>query len=79
MAGVHVFTTGKATVWAAEGYISLQAHETGPLILNTGRKGKVVDALDGKTLGDGPEVKLMLKKGDVRVFKGQNVGSVDGR
>jgi hypothetical protein len=79
MAGMHVFTTGKATVWAAEGYISLQAHETGPLILNTGRKGKVVDALDGKTLGDGPEVKLMLKKGDVRVFKGQNVGSVDGR
>jgi hypothetical protein len=29
----------------------------------------VVDALDGKTLGYGPEVKLMLKKGEVRVIK----------
>ena len=69
MAGVHLFTEGKATVWAAEGYISLQAHETGPLVLNTGRQGKVVDALDGKALGDGPEVTLTLKKGEVRVIK----------
>jgi hypothetical protein len=69
MAGVHLFTEGKATVWAAEGYISLQAHETGPLLLNTGRQGKVVDALDGKALGDGPQVTLTLKKGEVRVIK----------
>ncbi len=69
VAGVHLFTEGKATVWAAEGYISLQAHETGPLLLNTGRQGKVVDALDGTVLGDGPEVTLTLKKGEVRVLK----------
>jgi hypothetical protein len=69
MAGVHLFTEGKATVWAAEGYISLQAHEAGPLVINTGRKGAVVDALDGKALGEGPEVTLTLKKGEVRVFK----------
>jgi hypothetical protein len=69
MAGAHLFTEGKATVWAAEGYISLQAHETGPLVLNTGRQGKVVDALDGKALGNGPKVTLTLKKGEVRVIK----------
>ena len=69
LAGVHLFTEGKAAVWAAEGYISVQAHETGPLVLNTGRPGKVVDALDGKVLGDGPEVTLTLKKGEVRVIK----------
>ena len=40
VAGVHLFTTGKATVWAAEGYVSLQAHETGPLMLNVGRRAK---------------------------------------
>jgi hypothetical protein len=56
-------------VWAAEGYTSLQAHETGSLLLNTGRQGKVVDALDGKALGEGPELKLTLKKGEVRVIK----------
>ena len=69
LAGVHIFTAGKATLWAAEGYISLQAHESGPLLLNTGRPGNVLDALDGKVLGDGPEVTLTLKKGEVRVLK----------
>ncbi len=69
MAGAHVFTEGKATVWAAEGFLSLQAHETGPLVINTGRKGAVVDALDGKALGQGPEVTLTLKKGEVSVIK----------
>ncbi len=72
VAGVHLFTEGKATVWAAEGYISLQAHETGPLVLNTGWQGKVNDALDGKLLGEGPEVTLTLKKGEVRVIKYPN-------
>jgi hypothetical protein len=71
LAGVHLFTEGKATVWAAEGYISLQAHETGRLVLNTGPQGKAVDALDGKALGDGPEVTLTLNKGEVRVIKCQ--------
>jgi len=69
MAGVHVFTEGKATVWAAEGYVSLQAHEAGPLILDTGQSGKVVDALDEMPLGEGPKVTLTLKKGEVRVIK----------
>jgi hypothetical protein len=69
LAGVHLFTEGKATVWAAEGYISLQAHETGPLVVHTGRQGRVFDAIDGKALGDGPQVTLTLKKGEVRVIR----------
>ena len=43
-AGVHLFTEGKATVWAAEGFLSVQAHESGPLRIDVGRKGAVVDA-----------------------------------
>jgi hypothetical protein len=69
MAGVHLFTEGKASVWAAEGYLSLQAHEDGPLVINTGKNGAVVDALDGKALGKGPEVTLTLKKGEVLVIR----------
>jgi hypothetical protein len=69
MAGAHVFTDGKAAVWAAEGYVSLQAHEAGPLVIDTGKRGPVTDALDGKTLGDGPSVTLILKKGEVRVIR----------
>ncbi len=69
MAGAHVFTEGKAAVWAAEGYLSLQAHEDGPVVINTGRKGTVVDALDGQPLGEGPDLTLKLKKGEARVIK----------
>jgi beta-galactosidase len=69
MAGAHLFTEGKASVWAAEGYVSLQAHEDGPLIIHTGGKGPVVDALDGKALGKGPNVTLMLQKGEARVLR----------
>ncbi|MGD0088881.1 MAG: hypothetical protein ABSE73_03080 [Planctomycetota bacterium] len=69
LARVHLFTDGNATVWAAEGYVSLQAHETGPLVIDTGKEGKVVDALDGRTLGDGPRITLTLQKGETRVLK----------
>ncbi|OGV67614.1 MAG: hypothetical protein A2283_07600 [Lentisphaerae bacterium RIFOXYA12_FULL_48_11] len=69
LAGVHLFTEGKATVWAANGYISFQAHDAGPLVIDTGEKGEVIDALDGKILGNGPKVTLTLNKGEVRVLK----------
>jgi hypothetical protein len=69
IARVHLFTEVNASVWAAEGYLSVQAHEAGPLVINTGRKGAVVDALDGRALGRGPEVTLTLEKGQVRVIK----------
>lgn len=69
MAGVHLFTEGKASVWAAEGYLSLQAHEDGPLVISTGKQGVVVDALDGRLLGNGPRVTLSLKQGETRVIK----------
>ncbi|MDI9584579.1 MAG: hypothetical protein QM473_10205 [Acidobacteriota bacterium] len=69
IAGVHLFTRGNATVWAAEGYLSFQAHEAGPLTFDTGREGPVFDALDGALLGQGPQVTLDVKQGEVRVLK----------
>lgn len=69
LAGVHLFTEGNATVWAAEGFLSVQAHESGPLRIDVGRKGAVADALSGKALGEGPQVTLTLKKGEVLVLR----------
>jgi hypothetical protein len=71
LAGVHVFTEGnKATVWATDKYLSLQVHEAGPLVIDTGKKGKVVDALDDKVvIGEGPKVTLTFKQGETRVLK----------
>ena len=75
IAGVHLFTEGNATLWAAEGYLSVQSQQDGPLLINTGENGTVVDALNGKVLGVGPEVTLNLEKGDVSVIKYQDIGN----
>jgi hypothetical protein len=69
LAGVHLFTEGNATLWAAEGHLSVQAFESGPLVIDTGKPGPVVDALDGKPVGEGPKVTLPMQKGEVRVIR----------
>lgn len=69
LAGVRLVVRGAAAAWAAEGYIAFQAHETGSVVIDTGKRGRVVDALDGKAVGEGPEVTLAAKKGEVRILK----------
>lgn len=69
LAGVHFYTTVDAAVWAAEGFVSVQAHEAGPLTIDVGAAKPVVDALDGAPLGHGPEVTLDMAKGEVRVLR----------
>ncbi|MGE5531715.1 MAG: hypothetical protein ACM3VW_06355, partial [Bacteroidota bacterium] len=69
LAGVHLYTEGKATVWAADGYLSFQAHEAGPLTFDVGKKSTIYDALSGKSLGTGPKVTLTVKKGETRVLR----------
>ncbi len=69
LAGVHLFTEGNATVWASNGHVSFQVHDSGPIVIDTGENREVTDALDGKILGKGPKVTLNLHKGDTRVLK----------
>jgi hypothetical protein len=69
MAGVHLFTEENAAVWAAEGLLSVQAHETGPLVIHTGHNRAVRDALTGAKLGCGPSLTLPMEAGEVRVLK----------
>jgi len=68
-AGVHLFTETGAAVWAADGYLSIQAHVAGPLEIDTGKEGPVTDALDGAPLGQGPVVRLDFAQGEVRVLR----------
>ena len=69
MAGVHLFTDENAAVWAAEGFLSVQAHKSGPLMIHTGRSRTVSDALTGAKLGRGPSFTLYLEAGEVRVLR----------
>lgn len=69
MAGVHLFTETNAAVWAAEGFLSIQAHSSGPLMIQTGNSRSVVDALTGTKLGHGPSIPLPMEAGEVRVLR----------
>ena len=70
VAGVHFYTPPlKATVCAAEGYVVVQAREEGPLEIDFGKEGAVVDFLTGKQLGTGPKVSLPFKKGETKIFQ----------
>ena len=69
LAGVHLFTEAEAPVWAAEGYISIQAHSSGPIAVDVGQAVPVFDALDGTLLGQGPRLSVPFKQGETRVLR----------
>jgi len=69
MADVQLFTETNAAVWAAEGFLSIQAHKEGPLVIQTGNSRTVVDALTGAKLGRGPNITLPMAAGEVRVLR----------
>jgi hypothetical protein len=69
VSGVHLFTEPGPALWAAEGFLSVQAHTNGPVLFDTGSKQPVFDALDGSKLGMGPRIELNLEQGEVKVLR----------
>ena len=69
IAGVHCYTQPGPALWAANGYLSLQAQTNGVVAIDTGCRSPVSDALSGGSLGQGPQVKFEMQAGDVRVLK----------
>ena len=67
-----------AAIWAAEGFLSIQAHKNGPLTIHTGCSRAVVDALTGAKLGHGPSLALPMEAGEVRVIDLATIGSLTG-
>jgi beta-galactosidase len=67
-ADVHLFTESDCNVYANGPYLALHASQDGPVEVDTGQPGAVVDLLSGKQLGQGPRVTLPMKCGDTRVL-----------
>jgi hypothetical protein len=67
--GAHLYTQPGPALWAAEGYLSIQAHTNGPVLFDSGCKQPVSDALDGSRIGMGPHVEVNMEQGEVRVLK----------
>jgi beta-galactosidase len=68
-AGVHLFTQTDCNVYANGPYLVLHAAQDGPLEINTGRGGEIVDVLTSEGLGPGPQTAVPLKKGDTRILR----------
>jgi hypothetical protein len=69
LASLHLFTEANAPVWAAEGYLAIQAHTPGPITVDVGQAVPVFDALDNKPLGDGPRVRVPFNQGETRLLR----------
>jgi hypothetical protein len=68
-AGVHLFTETDCNVYANGPIVALHAAQDGPVILDTGHRGAVHDALTGNFVADGPRITVPMKKGDTRVLR----------
>lgn len=68
-AGVHLFTQTDADVIANGPYLSVHAIADGPLTIDVGKQGPVLDALTGRIVGRGPVFTLPIGKGVTRIFK----------
>lgn len=69
LAGVHLFTEANVPVWAAEGYLAIQAHAAGPITVDVGQAAPVFDALDNRPLGQGPRLNVPFSQGETRVLR----------
>ena len=69
-AGVHCFTApGAANVCSAEGLLLVQALQEGPLEIDFGRRGAVMDALGGEFVCNGPKASIPFRLGETRIFR----------
>lgn len=69
LASLHLYTEANAPVWAAEGYVAIQAHAPGPITVDVGQAVPVFDALDNKPLGPGPRVRVPFNRGETRLLR----------
>ena len=68
-AGVHLFAQTDAHVYANGPFLVVHAAQAGPVVLDTGHDGSVVDVLSGQTVGQGPKFSLTLARGETRVLR----------
>lgn len=68
-AGVHLYTETDCNIYANGPIVALHAAQDGPVMLDTGHRGAVLDALTGDFVANGPRITLVMKKGDTRVLR----------
>ncbi|MEA3211579.1 MAG: hypothetical protein QOE70_4636 [Chthoniobacter sp.] len=68
-AHVHLFTEHDCNVCANGPFLAIHAAQEGPIELDTGKPGEVIDVLTGQIIGNGPRVSLPARRGDTWVLR----------
>jgi beta-galactosidase len=68
-AKVHLFTQIDCNVYANGPILALHPSQDGPLEVDTGKSGPVMDAITATLIGQGPKLPLLLNRGDTRVLR----------
>lgn len=69
IAGIRPYTRpGVANVNAAEGYVSVFSHIDGPVEMDFGREGRIVDYMTGKLVGNGQKLTTVFRQGETKVY-----------
>jgi len=68
LAGVHVYSKTNVVLYAGDCLVSAQALQDGPVQLDVGVNGAVVEITDGSAQGQGPSLSPTLRKGETRIL-----------
>ena len=68
LAGVHVYSKTNVVLYAGDCLVSAQALQDGPVQLDVGVNGAVVEITDGSAQGQGPSLTPTLRKGETRIL-----------
>jgi hypothetical protein len=68
-AGVHLYTHSDAAVYANDHVLAIHATDDGPLQIDTGHDGDVVNAMTGASVGRGPQLNLNIAKGQTLILR----------
>ena len=68
-AGAHLYCDTDCNVYANGPFVALHAAQDGPVVLDLGKPGPVVNVMSGEKVGEGPVLKLEMKRGETRVLR----------
>jgi hypothetical protein len=68
-ARVHLYSEQDCCIYANGPFLPVHATNDGPLTLNANGSARVTDMLIGLVAGRGPKIRVVMKRGQTRVFR----------
>jgi beta-galactosidase len=77
-AGVHLYTDTDCHVYAGGGFVALHGAQDETVTVDAGHAGPLFDLRSGALVGQGPVLRLPLRRGETRVLRGDTSSADQG-